>query len=170
LQKEARKKRENFIKKRGKLLARERIKLVIDEGSPFLEISPFAAYDIYENKAPSAGIITGIGKISGHLVMIVANDATVKGGTYLPLTVKKHIRAQKVAMENHLPCLYIVDSGGAFLPLQKDVFPDKEHFGHIFYNQAQLSKNGASAGCSCGRVFYCRRSLCSGNVRSNCKL
>lgn len=129
-------------KKRGKLLARERIKLVIDEGSPFLEISPFAAYDIYDNKAPSAGIITGIGKISGHLVMIVANDATVKGGTYLPLTIKKHIRAQKVAMENHLPCLYIVDSGGVFLPLQKDVFPDKEHFGNIFYNQAQLSKMG----------------------------
>ncbi len=129
-------------KKRGKLLARERIALVLDEGSPFLEISPFAAYDIYDNKAPSAGIITGIGKISGHLVMIVANDATVKGGTYLPLTIKKHIRAQRIAMENHLPCLYIVDSGGVFLPLQENVFPDKEHFGNIFYNQAQLSKMG----------------------------
>jgi len=129
-------------KKRGKLLARERIEFVLDEGSPFLEIAPFAAYDIYENKAPSAGIIAGIGKISGHLVMIVANDATVKGGTYLPLTIKKHIRAQKIALENRLPCLYIVDSGGVFLPLQEDVFPDKEHFGNIFYNQAQLSKKG----------------------------
>ena len=129
-------------KKRGKLLARERIALVLDEESPFLEIAPFAAYDIYDNKAPSAGIITGIGKISGHLVMIVANDATVKGGTYLPLTIKKHIRAQKIAMENHLPCLYIVDSGGVFLPLQEDIFPDKEHFGNIFYNQARLSKEG----------------------------
>jgi len=129
-------------KKRGKLLARERIALVLDEESPFLEIAPFAAYDIYDNKTSSAGIITGIGKISGHLAMIVANDATVKGGTYLPLTVKKHIRAQRIALENHLPCLYIVDSGGAFLPLQENVFPDKEHFGNIFYNQAQLSKLG----------------------------
>jgi 3-methylcrotonyl-CoA carboxylase beta subunit/propionyl-CoA carboxylase len=123
----------------GKLPVRERIARLLDEGSPFLELSPLAAWDLYDNEAPGAGIVTGIGRVSGREVMIVANDATVKGGSYLPLTVKKHVRAQQVALENHLPCVYLVDSGGAFLPLQAEVFPDREHFGRIFYNQAQMS-------------------------------
>ena len=118
---------------------RDRIALLLDEGSPLLELSPLAAWDMYDNEAPAAGVITGIGRVAGREVMIVANDATVKGGTYLPLTVKKHVRAQQVALENHLPCVYLVDSGGAFLPLQAEVFPDREHFGRIFYNQAQMS-------------------------------
>jgi len=125
--------------KRGKLLVRERISRLIDPGTPFLELSPMAAYDMYDGKTPSAGIITGIGRVSGKEVVIIANDATVKGGSYLPVTVKKHLRAQEVALENHLPCIYLVDSGGAFLPLQDEVFPDREHFGRIFYNQANLS-------------------------------
>lgn len=125
--------------KRGKMLPRERIKQLIDPGTPFLELSPMAAHDMYDGKAPSAGIITGIARVSGQEVVIIANDATVKGGSYLPMTVKKHLRAQEVAMENHLPCIYLVDSGGAFLPLQDEVFPDREHFGRIFYNQAHLS-------------------------------
>jgi acetyl-CoA carboxylase carboxyltransferase component len=126
-------------RKRHKLLPRERIQLLCDPDTPFLEFSPLAAWDMYEQEAPSAGIVTGIGVIEGQECVIVANDATVKGGTYYPMTVKKHLRAQEIAEENHLPCLYLVDSGGAFLPLQADVFPDREHFGRIFYNQARMS-------------------------------
>lgn len=126
--------------KRGKLLPRERIEKIIDHGSAFLELSPLAADDVYgSNHVPSAGMVTGIGTVHGVECMFVANDATVKGGTYFPLTVKKHLRAQQVALENRLPCIYLVDSGGAFLPMQDEVFPDKEHFGRIFYNQAQMS-------------------------------
>ena len=124
---------------RGKLLPRERIAALLDPGSPFLELSPLAAGGMYDDAAPAAGIITGIGRVHGTEVVVVANDATVKGGTYFPITVKKHLRAQEVALENGLPCVYLVDSGGAFLPLQDEVFPDKEHFGRIFYNQARLS-------------------------------
>jgi len=124
---------------RGKLLPRERIRALLDPGSPFLELSPLAAHGMYEDAAPAAGIITGIGRVNGIEVVVVANDATVKGGTYFPMTVKKHLRAQEVALENRLPCIYLVDSGGAFLPLQDEVFPDKEHFGRIFYNQARMS-------------------------------
>lgn len=129
-------------KSRHKLLARERIDLLIDADAPFLELSPFAAHDLYDNEASAAGIITGIGPVHGREVMIIANDATVKGGTYFPLTVKKHLRAQEIALQNNLPCVYLVDSGGAYLPLQAEVFPDKEHFGRIFYNQAQMSAKG----------------------------
>jgi 3-methylcrotonyl-CoA carboxylase beta subunit len=132
---EARKKHES----RNKLFVRDRIAKLIDPGTPFLELSPLAAHELYNGDAPGAGLVTGIGRVSGREVMIVANDATVKGGTYFPLTVKKHLRAQEIAKENRLPCLYLVDSGGAFLPLQADVFPDKEHFGRIFFNQAQMS-------------------------------
>jgi 3-methylcrotonyl-CoA carboxylase beta subunit len=135
---EARKKHEE----RGKLFVRERIRLLLDEDRPFLELSPLAAHDVYESDVPAAGIVTGIGWIHGQPAMIVANDATVKGGTYYPLTVKKHIRAQEIARENRLACIYLVDSGGAFLPLQADVFPDKEHFGRIFFNEANLSAAG----------------------------
>jgi 3-methylcrotonyl-CoA carboxylase beta subunit len=127
---------------RGRLLPRERIMSLKDPGSPFLEISPLAAFNVYEDNVPGAGIIAGIGKVEGRYVMIVANDPTVKGGTYYPLTVKKHLRAQEVALENRLPCLYLVDSGGAHLPHQADVFPDKEHFGRIFFNQARMSAQG----------------------------
>jgi acetyl-CoA carboxylase carboxyltransferase component len=127
---------------RGKMLARERIDRLMDPGTPFLEFSPLAAWGMYDNDAPSAGIVTGIGVVCGREVLMIANDATVKGGTYYPLTVKKHLRAQEIAAQNHLPCIYLVDSGGAFLPLQADVFPDREHFGRIFYNQAQLSAAG----------------------------
>jgi len=129
---------------RGKLLPRERVRLLLDPGSPFLEFSALAALDVYEDDVPAAGMITGIGRVSGTEVMVVANDATVKGGTYYPLTVKKHLRAQEIALENHLPCIYLVDSGGAFLPRQDEVFPDKEHFGRIFHNQANLSARGIS--------------------------
>ena len=127
---------------RGKLLPRERLNRLLDSGSPFLEISPMAAFGLYENEVPAAGIICGIGRVGGREVMVVANDATVKGGTYYPLTVKKHLRAQEIAMENRLPCIYLVDSGGAFLPLQDQVFPDRDHFGRIFFNQAKLSAKG----------------------------
>jgi len=127
---------------RGKLLPRERVRTLIDPGSPFLELSAFAAHGMYGGEVPAAGIVTGIGRIAGTECVIVANDATVKGGTYFPLTVKKHLRAQDIARENHLPCLYLVDSGGAFLPAQDEVFPDRDHFGRIFYNQAQLSATG----------------------------
>ncbi|HET7307304.1 MAG TPA: carboxyl transferase domain-containing protein [Gammaproteobacteria bacterium] len=127
---------------RGKLLPRDRIETLLDTGSPFLELSPLAANGLYEDQAPAAGVVAGIGQIHGREVMVVANDATVKGGTYFPLTVKKHLRAQEVALENNLPCIYLVDSGGAFLPLQDEVFPDKEHFGRIFYNQARMSAAG----------------------------
>jgi len=124
---------------RGKLLPRERVRALLDSGSPFLEFSPLAAHGMYDDAAPAAGVITGIGRVQGIEVVVVANDATVKGGTYFPMTVKKHLRAQEIALENHLPCVYLVDSGGAFLPLQDDVFPDRDHFGRIFYNQARLS-------------------------------
>src|SRR5437762_77597 len=127
---------------RGKLLARERIRLLLDPGSPFLELSAFAAYQMYDGAVPAAGIVTGIGRIAGRECVLVANDATVKGGTYFPMTVKKHLRAQEIARDNRLPCLYLVDSGGAFLPAQDEVFPDREHFGRIFYNQANLSSLG----------------------------
>ena len=123
----------------GKLPVRERIDKLLDPGSPFLELSPLAAWDLYDNGAPAAGIVTGIGRVSGREVLIVANDATVKGGTYYPLTVKKHVRAQEIALQNRLPCVYLVDSGGAFLPLQAEVFPDRDHFGRIFFNQARMS-------------------------------
>ncbi|HEX6557604.1 MAG TPA: carboxyl transferase domain-containing protein [Ktedonobacteraceae bacterium] len=126
-------------RKRNKLLARERIQLLCDPDTPFLELSPLAAWDMYNNEVPSAGIVTGIGLVEGQECIIVANDATVKGGTYHPMTVKKHLRAQEIAEQNHLPCIYLVDSGGAFLPLQADVFPDRDHFGRIFYNQARMS-------------------------------
>jgi acetyl-CoA carboxylase carboxyltransferase component len=129
---------------RGKLLARERIDLLVDPGSAFLELNALAAWDMYDGQAPAAGIVTGIGVIEGQECVIVANDATVKGGTYFPLTVKKHLRAQEVAEQNHLPCIYLVDSGGAFLPLQAEVFPDRDHFGRIFFNQARLSAKGIS--------------------------
>jgi len=124
---------------RGKLLPRERIRALLDAGSPFLEFSPLAAHGMYDGAAPGAGLVTGIGRVHGIEVVVVANDATVKGGTYFPITVKKHLRAQEIALENRLPCIYLVDSGGAFLPLQDEVFPDRDHFGRIFYNQARLS-------------------------------
>jgi 3-methylcrotonyl-CoA carboxylase beta subunit len=127
---------------RGKLLARERVAALLDAGAPFLELSPLAAWEVYDEPVPAAGLITGIGRVSGRECMIVANDATVKGGTYYPLTVKKHLRAQEIALENRLPCIYLVDSGGAHLPSQDEVFPDRDHFGRIFYNQAQLSAAG----------------------------
>ncbi len=126
-------------REQGKLPVRERIARLVDPGSPFLELSPLAGYGVYEDDTPGAGIVTGIGRVSGRDVIIIANDATVKGGTYYPVTVTKHLRAQQIALENRLPCLYLVDSGGAFLPLQADVFPDREHFGRIFFNQARLS-------------------------------
>ncbi|MBN8887839.1 MAG: methylcrotonoyl-CoA carboxylase [Rudaea sp.] len=124
---------------RGKLLPRERVRALLDPGSPFLEFSPLAAHGMYDGAAPCAGVIAGIGRVHGTEVVVVANDATVKGGTYFPMTVKKHLRAQEIALENRLPCIYLVDSGGAFLPMQDEVFPDKNHFGRIFYNQARLS-------------------------------
>src|SRR5918911_1198839 len=127
---------------RGKLTARERVDRLVDPDAAFLELNALAAWDVYDGQAPSAGIVTGIGVVEGRECVIVANDATVKGGTYFPLTVKKHLRAQEVARQNRLPCLYLVDSGGAFLPLQDEVFPDREHFGRIFFNQARLSALG----------------------------
>ena len=128
--------------KRGKLLVRDRIAALLDPGSPFLELSALAAHGMYDGDVASAGIVTGIGQVSGRDCVIVANDATVKGGTYYPVTVKKHLRAQEIARDNHLPCIYLVDSGGAFLPLQDEIFPDRDHFGRIFYNQAQMSAAG----------------------------
>jgi 3-methylcrotonyl-CoA carboxylase beta subunit len=129
-------------RERGKIPVRERIDRILDPGAPFLELSALAANGMYDDEAPSAGLVTGIGRIEGTLCVIVGNDATVKGGTYYPMTVKKHLRAQEIALENRLPCVYLVDSGGAFLPLQADVFPDREHFGRIFYNQARMSSEG----------------------------
>src|ERR1700738_5005937 len=129
---------------RGKLLARERIQHLLDPATPFLELAPLAANGMYDDQAPSAGVVTGIGSVHGKEVAIVANDATVKGGTYYPMTVKKHLRLQEIADQNRLPCIYLVDSGGAFLPLQADVFPDREHFGRIFFNQANLSARGVA--------------------------
>jgi propionyl-CoA carboxylase len=127
---------------RGKLFVRDRIEGLLDPGSAFLELSPLAAHGLYDGEAPCAGLVTGVGVVGGRTVMVVANDATVKGGTYFPLTVKKHVRAQEIALENRLPCVYLVDSGGAFLPLQAEVFPDRDHFGRIFYNQARMSALG----------------------------
>ncbi len=127
---------------RGKLLVRDRVDLLLDPGAPFLELSPLAAYGMYADEVPAAGVVTGIGRVNGIECVIVANDATVKGGSYFPLTVKKHLRAQEIALQNRLPCIYLVDSGGANLPTQDDVFPDREHFGRIFYNQANLSALG----------------------------
>src|SRR5271156_564860 len=144
---------------RGKLLPRDRVDGLLDPGSPLLEIAPLAADGMYEGECPGAGIITGIGRISGRECMIVANDATVKGGTYYPITVKKHLRAQEIAGQNRLPCIYLVDSGGAFLPRQDEVFPDRDHFGRIFYNQARMSSEGIpqiSAGrgsCTAGGAY-----------------
>ena len=129
-------------KERGKLPVRERIERLLDPGTAFLELSPLAAFGMYDGGVPAAGIVTGVGRVTGREVMVVANDATVKGGTYYPMTVKKHLRAQEIAEQNRLPCIYLVDSGGAFLPLQDEVFPDREHFGRIFYNQAQMSAKG----------------------------
>jgi 3-methylcrotonyl-CoA carboxylase beta subunit len=129
---------------RGKLLPRERVDRLVDPGSPFLELSPLAGWDLHDGEAPGAGIITGVGRVAGRLCVVVANDATVKGGTYFPVTVKKHLRAQEVALDNRLPCVYLVDSGGAFLPEQDQVFPDRDHFGRIFYNQATLSAMGVA--------------------------
>lgn len=127
---------------RGKLLPRERVERLLDPGSPFLEIGQLAAHDLYGGEVPGAGVIAGIGRVSGRQVMIVCNDATVKGGTYYPLTVKKHLRAQEIAEANRLPCIYLVDSGGANLPHQAEVFPDRDHFGRIFFNQANMSALG----------------------------
>ena len=136
---------------RGKLLPRERVERLLDPGSPFLEIGQLAAFDLYDGEIPGAGIITGIGRVSGREVMIVANDATVKGGTYYPMTVKKHLRAQEIALQNRLPCVYLVDSGGANLPHQDEVVPDRDHFGRIFYNQARMSAEGiAQIACVMG--------------------
>jgi 3-methylcrotonyl-CoA carboxylase beta subunit len=127
---------------RGKLLPRDRVQMLLDPGTPFLELAPLAALNMYNNDAPGAGLIAGVGRVSGVDCMIVCNDATVKGGTYYPMTVKKHLRAQEVAAQNRLPCIYLVDSGGANLPNQDEVFPDREHFGRIFYNQANMSAQG----------------------------
>ena len=129
---------------RGKLLPRDRVQMLLDPGTPFLEVAPLAALNMYNNDAPCAGLIVGIGRVSGVDCMIVCNDATVKGGTYYPMTVKKHLRAQEIAQQNNLPCIYLVDSGGANLPNQDEVFPDRDHFGRIFYNQAHLSAQGIS--------------------------
>src|SRR4051794_39141564 len=146
-------------KERGKMFVRERIDAVLDPGTPFLEFSALAANGMYDNEAPSAGLVTGMGMIQGHQTVLVANDATVKGGTYFPITVKKHLRAQEIATQNHLPCLYLVDSGGAFLPLQAEVFPDRDHFGRIFFNQARMSAAGipqiavGTGSCTAGGAY-----------------
>ena len=153
---------------RGKLLVRDRIQHLIDPGTSFLELSPLAAFDMYEKQAPSAGVVTGVGLIEGRETMIVANDATVKGGTYFPMTVKKHLRAQEIALENRLPCVYLVDSGGGFLPLQSEWFPDRDGFGRIFYNQAQMSSHGISqiaavlGSCTAGGAYV--PSMCDESV------
>jgi 3-methylcrotonyl-CoA carboxylase beta subunit len=153
---------------RGKLLARDRVRKLLDEGSPFLELSALAAHGMYEGEAPAAGIVTGIGRIRGREAVVVANDATVKGGTYYPITVKKHLRAQEIAMENRLPCVYLVDSGGAFLPLQAEVFPDRHHFGRIFYNQARMSAMGIAqvavvmGSCTAGGAYV--PAMCDENI------
>ena len=144
---------------RGKLLPRDRVDTLLDPGSPFLEISPLAANGLYDDECPGAGVIAGIGRVSGRECVIVANDATVKGGTYYPMTVKKHLRAQEIALQNQLPCIYLVDSGGAFLPRQDEVFPDREHFGRIFYNQATMSAQGIPADRGGPRFVHRRRRL-----------
>jgi acetyl-CoA carboxylase carboxyltransferase component len=153
---------------RGKLLARERVKRLLDPESPFLELSPLAGWGMYEDDPPAAGIVTGIGRVHGREVIVVANDATVKGGTYYPITVRKHLRAQEIALENRLPCVYLVDSGGAFLPLQAEVFPDRDHFGRIFYNQARMSAAGIAqvavvmGSCTAGGAYV--PAMCDENV------
>jgi 3-methylcrotonyl-CoA carboxylase beta subunit len=153
---------------RGKMLARDRVRELLDQGSPFLELSPLAAWGMYGNEAPAAGIITGIGRVQGREIMVVANDATVKGGTYYPMTVKKHLRAQEIAFENRLPCVYLVDSGGAYLPMQDEVFPDRDHFGRIFYNQARMSAAGipqiavVMGSCTAGGAYV--PAMCDENV------
>jgi 3-methylcrotonyl-CoA carboxylase beta subunit len=154
--------------KRGKLLVRDRIRGLLDRDSPFLELSVLAGFGMYDDEAPAGGIVTGIGRVHGREVMVVANDATVKGGTYYPITVKKHLRAQEIATENRLPCVYLVDSGGAFLPLQDQVFPDRDHFGRIFYNQAQMSALGIAqvaavmGSCTAGGAYV--PAMCDENV------
>ena len=150
---------------RGKLLPRDRVARLLDPGSPFLEIGPLAADGMYDDEAPAAGLIAGIGRVRGRECMIVANDATVKGGTYYPLTVKKHLRAQEIAQQNRLPCIYLVDSGGAFLPLQDEVFPDRDHFGRIFYNQANMSAQGIPQIAVVMGSLHRRRRLCAGDER-----
>jgi 3-methylcrotonyl-CoA carboxylase beta subunit len=153
---------------RGKMLARERVKKLLDVGSPFLELSPLAAFGMYDGDSPGASIITGIGRIHGRETVVVANDATIKGGTYFPMTVKKHLRAQQIAIENRLPCVYLVDSGGAFLPLQSEIFPDREHFGRIFYNQARMSAMGLAqvaavmGSCTAGGAYL--PAMCDENI------
>ena len=144
---------------RGKLPVRERIDLLLDPDTAWLELSPLAAFGLYDDEAPGAGIVTGIGTVHGRECVIVANDATVKGGTYFPLTVKKHLRAQEIALENRLPCIYLVDSGGAYLPLQAEVFPDRDHFGRIFYNQARMSADGHPAARRRDGLVHGRRRL-----------
>ncbi|MGC1397828.1 carboxyl transferase domain-containing protein [Candidatus Binatus sp.] len=159
--------RERHIE-RGKMLARDRVKKLLDPGSPFLELSPLAAFNMYDGESPSASIITGIGRIHGREAVIVANDATVKGGTYFPMTVKKHLRAQQIAIENMLPCVYLVDSGGAFLPMQSEIFPDERHFGRIFYNQARMSAKGIAqvavvmGSCTAGGAYV--PAMCDENI------
>ena len=156
---------------RGKLLPRDRVQRLLDPGTPFLELSPLAALGMYPDRdgsdsAPSAGLIAGIGRVSGIDCMIVCNDATVKGGTYYPMTVKKHLRAQEIAMQNRLPCIYLVDSGGANLPNQDEVFPDRDHFGRIFYNQANMSAVGipqiavVMGSCTAGAASFCAARSC----------
>ena len=153
---------------RGKLLVRERIRLLLDPGTPFLELSALAANGMYGDDAPGSGLVTGIGRLQGREVVVVANDATVKGGTYYPITVRKHLRAHEIAMENRLPCVYLVDSGGAFLPLQAEVFPDREHFGRIFYNQARMSAAGIAqiavvmGSCTAGGAYV--PAMCDENI------
>jgi 3-methylcrotonyl-CoA carboxylase beta subunit len=154
--------------KRGKMLARDRVRNLLDRGSPFLELSPLAAFNMYDGDSPSASIVTGIGRIHGRETVIVANDATVKGGTYFPMTVKKHLRAQQVAIDNLLPCVYLVDSGGAFLPMQSEIFPDEHHFGRIFYNQARMSAQGIAqvavvmGSCTAGGAYV--PAMCDENI------
>ena len=150
---------------RGKLLVRDRIKKLLDPQSAFMELSPLAAWGMYEDEAPGAGIVTGMGRLQGREVVVVANDATVKGGTYYPMTVKKHLRAQEIALQNRLPCVYLVDSGGAFLPLQSEVFPDREHFGRIFYNMARMSARGNPAGGGGDGIVHGGRRLRARDVR-----
>jgi acetyl-CoA carboxylase carboxyltransferase component len=164
-------------REQGKLPVRERIERLLDSGAPFLELSPLAASDMYDGDAPAAGIVTGIGRVSGREVMIIANDATVKGGTYFPITVKKHLRAQEIALQNRLPCIYLVDSGGAFLPMQDEIFPDRDHFGRIFFNQANLSALGipqiaaVMGSCTAGGAYAgderLKPSSCANRARSS---
>jgi acetyl-CoA carboxylase carboxyltransferase component len=143
---------------------RDRIARLLDPGSPFLELSALAACGMYDDEAPAAGIVTGIGRVSGREVVIVANDASVKGGTYFPVTVKKHLRAQDIALQNRLPCIYLVDSGGAFLPLQAEVFPDRDHFGRIFFNQAQHVSRADRTARGRHGIVHRRRRLRAGDV------